>query len=539
MSVEFRQRTPGEYAQIIWNRKWLIILPTIAIATAIAWVVYRLPDVYESTTLIVVKPATISTAVINPTLSEDTLTRQLMNISQVVTSRSSLQPLVEKYGLYQAELSRGEPMESVVDRMRSNIRVEVNTSRNDITNGFNITFRGRDPRSTQAVTAELASKYINAQTEATRNSSASTKQFFEQQLVEAEARLKEIDDRRLQFMQQNVAHLPSESQALIGRLAGLREEQKARIAEVGRLRDLIAAYNSQLGDIQKQSAQEIEDVTENYSDPKSTLAYAQLAQRKAQLEAEYQNMLTTLKPKNPDVIAKKAELDAVQREMDQMVSEGNNKVEERRRRLLKRVDPRLFTMRTNLQLVQGDLERQQRLLDQTNGQIANIEQRINNVPATTVELERLNRDYQTQKINYDQLMQQQQKAALAADVATNAQGEGIQVIDPANLPQRPVAPKRQMLMALGLAFGLAVGLAFAAFFEVPRLLTIQTTEDAKHYTGLPVLASVPELLTPQELQRIPYRRMLLLAAGIVATIISIPVLALALRLAHVFDRFVS
>ena len=539
MSVEFRQRTPGEYAQIIWNRKWLIILPTIAIATAIAWVVYRLPDVYESTTLIVVKPATISTAVINPTLSEDTLTRQLMNISQVVTSRSSLQPLVEKYGLYQAELSRGEPMESVVDRMRSNIRVEVNTSRNDITNGFNITFRGRDPRSTQAVTAELASKYINAQTEATRNSSASTKQFFEQQLVEAEARLKEIDDRRLQFMQQNVAHLPSESQALIGRLAGLREEQKARIAEVGRLRDLIAAYNSQLGDIQKQSAQEIEDVTENYSDPKSTLAYAQLAQRKAQLEAEYQNMLTTLKPKNPDVIAKKAELDAVQREMDQMVSEGNNKVEERRRRLLKRVDPRLFTMRTNLQLVQGDLERQQRLLDQTNGQIANIEQRINNVPATTVELERLNRDYQTQKINYDQLMQQQQKAALAADVATNAQGEGIQVIDPANLPQRPVAPKRQMLMALGLAFGLAVGLAFAAFFEVPRLLTIQTTEDAKHYTGLPVLASVPELLTPQEIQRIPYRRMLLLAAGIVATIISIPVLALALRLAHVFDRFVS
>ncbi|HYE64632.1 MAG TPA: GNVR domain-containing protein [Pyrinomonadaceae bacterium] len=539
MSVEFRQRTPGEYAQIIWNRKWLIILPTIAIATAIAWVVYRLPDVYESTTLIVVKPATISTAVINPTLSEDTLTRQLMNISQVVTSRSSLQPLVEKYGLYQAELSRGEPMESVVDRMRSNIRVEVNTSRNDITNGFNITFRGRDPRSTQAVTAELASKYINAQTEATRNSSASTKQFFEQQLVEAEARLKEIDDRRLQFMQQNVAHLPSESQALIGRLAGLREEQKARIAEVGRLRDLIAAYNSQLGDIQKQSAQEIEDVTENYSDPKSTLAYAQLAQRKAQLEAEYQNMLTTLKPKNPDVIAKKAELDAVQREMDQMVSEGNNKVEERRRRLLKRVDPRLFTMRTNLQLVQGDLERQQRLLDQTNSQIANIEQRINNVPATTVELERLNRDYQTQKINYDQLMQQQQKAALAADVATNAQGEGIQVIDPANLPQRPVAPKRQMLMALGLAFGLAVGLAFAAFFEVPRLLTIQTTEDAKHYTGLPVLASVPELLTPQEIQRIPYRRMLLLAAGIVATIISIPVLALALRLAHVFDRFVS
>ncbi|HYY56457.1 MAG TPA: Wzz/FepE/Etk N-terminal domain-containing protein, partial [Pyrinomonadaceae bacterium] len=92
MSVEFRQRTPGEYARIIWKRKWLIILPTIAIATAVAYVVLRLPDVYESVTLIVVKPSTISTSVV-PTLSDDTLTRQLNNINQVVTSRSSLQPL--------------------------------------------------------------------------------------------------------------------------------------------------------------------------------------------------------------------------------------------------------------------------------------------------------------------------------------------------------------------------------------------------------------------------------------------------------------
>ncbi len=38
MSVEFRQRTPGEYARILWNRKWLIVLPTIAVAVAVAWV---------------------------------------------------------------------------------------------------------------------------------------------------------------------------------------------------------------------------------------------------------------------------------------------------------------------------------------------------------------------------------------------------------------------------------------------------------------------------------------------------------------------
>ena len=58
MSVPFRQRTPAEYLKILQRRKWLIILPVIAVATAVGYVVYRLPDVYESSTLIVVKPST-------------------------------------------------------------------------------------------------------------------------------------------------------------------------------------------------------------------------------------------------------------------------------------------------------------------------------------------------------------------------------------------------------------------------------------------------------------------------------------------------
>src|ERR1041385_1294462 len=153
MSVDFRQRKPSEYLKILQRRKWLIILPAIAITTAVVWVVLKLPDAYESTTLIVVKPAPLPSSVV-PTVAEDNLTRQLASISQVVTSRSSLEPLIEKYDLYKIERMRGEPLESVVDMMRDNIKVNLNTSRNDITNGFDISFRYRDPTTTQAVTAE-------------------------------------------------------------------------------------------------------------------------------------------------------------------------------------------------------------------------------------------------------------------------------------------------------------------------------------------------------------------------------------------------
>src|SRR5262245_25780821 len=99
MSVQFRQRKPAEYAKIAWKRKWLIILPAIAVTTAVGWVVHRLPDVYESTTLIVVKPSTLPNTVVTA-ITEDALSRQLHSIATVVTSRSSLEPLVEKYQLY-------------------------------------------------------------------------------------------------------------------------------------------------------------------------------------------------------------------------------------------------------------------------------------------------------------------------------------------------------------------------------------------------------------------------------------------------------
>src|SRR4026208_1183457 len=169
MSVQFRQRTPAEYLKILKRRKWLIILPVLAVATAVGYVVYRLPDVYESSTLIVDKPSTLPTSTI-PTVAEDGLTRQLSSITQVVTSRSSLEPLINKYELYGRERQRGMAMEEAIDIMRDDIRVEVNKTRLDITDGFDIKFRYRDPKVTQAVTSELASKYVSAQTNDTINS---------------------------------------------------------------------------------------------------------------------------------------------------------------------------------------------------------------------------------------------------------------------------------------------------------------------------------------------------------------------------------
>lgn len=535
MSVEFRQRKPGEYAAMLWRRKWLIALPAAAIGLAVAWAVWKLPNVYESQTLLTIRPPSISPSIV-PQLSSDDLSIRINGIGQEVVSRSSLQPLIEKYNLYAAERMRGEPMDVLVERMRTrDVSVKLNTTRNDVTNGFFLTFRGPDPKTAQSVTAELASKYTRAQATNSQNDATQTKEFFERRLQEAKGELDLIDQRRLQFMTQNMSHLPSQMAALVGQLAGLREEQKSLNTSLDLLRERRASLVSQAGEIEKRRTDEIDLFIDNIQDPKTTPAYASLVSRREHLRSEREKLLTEFRAKHPDVVAKDAEIANVQREINDMVNEYKQRVEERRRRLEGMTDPREGTNQRELKEVEAQVAAHQKRLAANDVQVADINRRLSGMPGAEVGLESINRDYQTAKAVYDELLKQSEQAKLISDVQSNAQGETIAVIDAANLPEKPVAPQRPALMLLGLFAGLCVGLAFAAAFEVPRLLTIQSREDAEHYTGLPVLVTLPEMRTPREERRRRARRVGLAFAAVVVSVVAVPGLAFLLHVTHALE----
>ena len=155
----------------------VIILPTIVVAAAVAIVVWRLPNVYQSNTLLTVRPSNIMQGIV-PQLSDDDLTIRINAIGQDVFSRSSLEPLITTYNLYAVERRRGEPMEMLVERMaKKDTRIELNKSKDEITNGFILTFRGPDPYITQKVTSDLASKYVNAQLKQQTQGAGETAKF--------------------------------------------------------------------------------------------------------------------------------------------------------------------------------------------------------------------------------------------------------------------------------------------------------------------------------------------------------------------------
>src|SRR5688500_2003255 len=279
----------------------------------------------------------------------------------------------------------------------------------------------------------------------------------------------------------------------------------------------------------------MDEAADDLTDAETSHACAELVKSKADLQGQMQRLKTEYKPKHPDVIAKEAQIKSVDEQMDLMLADWKQRREERRKKLENRPDLQVNAMKLDIKNIDAEIARQQKTLSEVEGSIKTMSDRINSVPGAEVALTALDREYETKKTAFDKLLDEQQKIALSAQAAQQQQAQGIEVVDPANLPSKPVAPKRLMLVVMAIAAGLGLGLVLAGIFEIPLLMTIQTTEDARHYTGLPVLIAVPELLTPQEARALPRRRRLLLAAGVIATIVSIPLLALALRLSHVFE----
>ncbi len=552
MSVEFRQRSVGEFIQMLKRRKWLILLPVITMTASIGYVVYKLPSVYESRTVLTVKPPTISETVVN-SLSETDISQRIETINTRVLSRTSLEPMIAKYKLFELERSAGIPTEIMVDRMRRNISVELVKTDRDKLASFEISYRDRTPESARNVAAELASKYVSAQITESTERAKDTQEFIDNELASKKKILDDLADRRLGIMIQNVETLPESAQGLIAQLEGLRQreqnigkEKETLIMERGRVQDSIRALNAQMRLIEDFGVKEIKEAGEMGADIENTIPYGQMVQRRAALNATLANLKLSLKDKHPKVIEAKNDIAKIEEEIANLRKNSAKRAADATRRSTRNAELRRENLLIERQRAENQITQIDRQitakdddLRQNGGLISVLETKINAIPNVKVALESVETQYQSAKKAFDDLEKKRNDASLQVNRESKAQGETISVIDPANLPKSPVAPKREVLTAFGGALGLMIGLLLAAIYEVPRLFKIHNINDAKHYTGLPVLASVPPLLTPNEVAWNKRSYWFKVLAGTTAAIGSIPILIMVIQATRVFDSVVS
>ncbi|MDE2596180.1 MAG: chain-length determining protein, partial [Sphingomonadales bacterium] len=115
-------------------------------------------------------------------------------------------------------------------------------------------------------------------------------------------------------------------------------------------------------------------------------------------------------------------------------------------------------------------------------------------PEASAEAQRISRDYDVLKQQYDKLLQDREELRLRGVVETEHNAVKFQVIDPPTTPRSPVAPNRPVLLFVVLFAGIAAGIGVA--FAVGQLRsTFATVSKLERSTGLPVLGAITQTLT--------------------------------------------
>ncbi len=552
MGVEFRQRSARDFWRMLKRRKWLILLPVLTMTLSIGYVVYSLPSVYESKTVLTVKPPTISEDVVKSMTNAD-LTQRIETINQEVLSRSSLEPMIAKYKLFELERNAGVPTELIIERMRRNIEVDLEKTDNEKLAAFRIAYRDRTPEAARNVTAELASKYVNAQVIDQQQIAKETGEFIDTQLAEKKQALDELEKNRLNIMMTNVETLPENDRGLIAQLDGLRRREENLSKEIqglnadkSRLGDNIRSLNRQIQLVEDLGQKDIEEALVGTQDITKTPAYGELVRRRAELTAELQRLKQQYTDKMPMVVNTREKLAAIDDELAKLKATASRTVADAKRSSDRKAEMQKQALmiereKTESQVsnINAQIGQKEAAIQANNIQIAALEAKINTIPSVKVALESINNQYMSAKTSYDDLLKKKNDAQLQLSRDKNVQGETIRVVDAANLPKWPVAPKRELLTGFGGSIGLMIGLLLAAFFELPRLFKIQSIEDAKHYTGLPLLASVPPLLTHHEIAWQHRSEWLKIMAGMGLALGLIPIIIMVLEFSRVFERAVS
>ncbi|MBK9165454.1 MAG: hypothetical protein IPM21_16400 [Acidobacteria bacterium] len=549
MNLAFRKRTPGDILGILKRRAWLLILPTVAVALAVAISLQDFPEKYKSTSFLTLTPPSISEKVA-PSLTDENLSNRLQSIGSAVLSRSSLSELVEQYGLYPRDIAAGMPVGDVAEKMKGDILVEPERGEGQQVVGFRISYEYTDPVTAQKVTAELANRYIASQLSASQESAETTKEFIDTQLEQAKASLDALEQQRLQIMASNIETLPESSQGLIAQLQGLRQreqtiykEKETLMMERGRVFENVRALNSQIRLVENFGQKETQDAVVQATRIEDTPAYAELITRRTEVAAKLENLKKQFRERHPDVIQAQIELSKVNDEIDKLARTTDNRVKQvndaaNRRAELQKSSLEIEREKAEGQIRQIDVQMQAKDLEirQNSAQIVQLESRINLIPNVKVALEGVNNQYASAKANYDELLRKFNTAQQQVERESNDQGETIQIVDAANLPETPEnASKKTFLLFGGIGAGLFFGLALTAFYEFPRLFRINSVVDAEYYTGLPVWAAIPPLLTEGEVVQARRRTLLLRAGGIAIAAAAVPVLALAISATRLFE----
>src|SRR5260370_7740051 len=97
-----REMTIDDYLSILRRRIWLLVIPAVVCAAGAYTVSLFLPSKWTSETVVLVEEPAVPDSIVKPIISGD-LNQRLATMREQVLSRTRLQQMIEKVGLFRED----------------------------------------------------------------------------------------------------------------------------------------------------------------------------------------------------------------------------------------------------------------------------------------------------------------------------------------------------------------------------------------------------------------------------------------------------
>ncbi len=509
LSVQRRPPDFDDYVDILRRQKAWILGPmfaavVIAVVSAHLW-----PDTFVSTAVVRVVPPQVPETFV-PTNVNMEMSQRINSMAQQILSRSTLTNIINTYGLYPRDRAR-LPMEDVVESMRKD-SVRISNVINFTTGegkrnvpAFQISYSYENRILAQKVCQDLVSRFINENTRDRTNQSVFTTQFLKDQLELARRDLETVEDKLAAFRVRNAGKLPDQVTQNFQQLSMLEQRLANLNASISRINQEklltesnLRIYRDQFNALGSPSEQVSVATVQAKND-----RLAQLERDITVMETQLAGLKENYKDTHPDVQRATAAVNVLKRKHEawQKEEENNKKPDEPKTRTI--VNPQTVRegkeLEAGIKKLQGILEAKDLELEEVSKELARVEQaikgtqaRIEATPLGEKEYMDLLRERDLVRTRVEELNRKKSLSAIATDLENRQQGEMLELLDPASLPQKPTEPNRGLIVGVGSGVGLLIGLIFAGAREI-KDTSLKNLKDVRAYTQLNVLGSIPLL----------------------------------------------
>jgi len=481
--IENRELTVDDYLAILRRRIKVILIPTL-LAPIIGFLIsYAFPPKYTSTSLVQVEEQQVPGDYVKPVVTED-LAPRIASLQQQVLSRNELEPMIARLGL----APKGKNVDDLIDKINQGVSVQlVQTATpgkpkrpGDTSDapGFNVNVTWDNAKTAKLICDEITSMITSENLRLRGDVARSTTDLLERQLDAKKRDLDDQDSKLAAFKRLHMGQLPGDEDNNMKLLQGLNSQLDANTQTLNRAEQDKSYTESMLA--QQLAAWRS---TQNSTNPQT------LQQQLVALQAQLLALQARYTDDYPDVIKTKSDIAQTQRRLNEMDKTATGSTDTTEKAGVSE-PPEIQQLRVQIHQYGDAIAQATRDQKRLQESIQTYQSRVNLSPAVEEEYKQLTRDYDTAQKFYDDLLAKKSQSEMQTDMERRQQGEQMNELNAASLPDSPSFPVRWMFAAGGLGGGLGLGLVVVLWLEL-RDKSIRSEQDVLAALELPTLVSVP------------------------------------------------